>query len=170
MTTAPTPAAIEIFLQPGEVYFGDRDTRIRTLLGSCVSITFWHAGLRLGGMCHYLLPERKGDSQGRQDGRYADEALRLLFDEMRAAGTRPHDYQAKIFGGGRMFSPSAGSGRLDIGRRNIEIGQRLLQGYGLAPVSQHLAGVGHRNIIFDVATGVVWVRHGSDLVSLKDVV
>ena len=55
------PAArnvIEIFLQPGDFYFGDRDTRIRTLLGSCVSITMWHPRLHVGGMCHFMLPER----------------------------------------------------------------------------------------------------------------
>lgn len=33
---------IDIFLQPGEHYVGDADCTIRTLLGSCVSITLWH--------------------------------------------------------------------------------------------------------------------------------
>ena len=42
--------AIEIFLHPGEFYFGDRHTRIRTLLGSCVSIILWHPRLLIGGM------------------------------------------------------------------------------------------------------------------------
>src|SRR5439155_18563598 len=45
-------AYLEIFLQPGEWYFGDADTRIRTLLGSCVAITMWHPRRCLGGMCH----------------------------------------------------------------------------------------------------------------------
>jgi chemotaxis protein CheD len=67
---------IEIFLQPGDLYFGDRDNRIRTVLGSCVSLTFWNPNLLVGGMCHYMLPSR---SQERRmsgdlplDGRYAD--------------------------------------------------------------------------------------------------
>ena len=46
---------IEVFLQPGELYFGDRYTRLRTLLGSCVSIVLWHREALLGGMCHYML-------------------------------------------------------------------------------------------------------------------
>jgi hypothetical protein len=53
---------IDIFLQPGEFYFGDHETRIRTLLGSCVAITMWHPRLRIGGMCHYLLPMHRGRS------------------------------------------------------------------------------------------------------------
>lgn len=163
------PAAIDIFLQPGEVYFGDRGTRIRTVLGSCVSITFWHPRLLLGGMCHYMLPGRSGDAAGQRDGRYADEALDLLIEEMRAAGTQPRDYEAKIFGGGRMFSFAAGGGALDIGNRNIEVGRLLLRRHGLEPASQHLAGVGHRSIVFDVASGDVWVRHMPEQAGLRDV-
>lgn len=170
MTIPINPMAIDIFLQPGDVYFGDRDTRIRTVLGSCVSITFWHAGLKLGGMCHYMLPGRSGKANGQRDGRYADEALGLLFDEMRAAGTRPRDYQAKIFGGGRMFSTAAEPGTLDVGSRNIEVGRRLLRGHGLEPASEHLAGTGHRNIIFEVASGAVWVRHAPERANLRDVI
>lgn len=169
MTVPINPAAIEIFLQPGDVYFGDRSTRIRTVLGSCVSITFWHPRLLLGGMCHYMLPGRNGDAAGQRDGRYADEALSLLFDAMCAEGTQPRDYQAKIFGGGRMFSFAAGKGALDIGNRNIETGRRLLRGYGLEPASEHLAGVGHRSIVFDVASGDVWVKHMPEQTNLRDV-
>lgn len=169
MTVPINPAAIDIFLQPGEVYFGDRGTRIRTVLGSCVSITFWHPRLLLGGMCHFMLPERGAAGTGEPDGRYADEAVSLLVGEMRAAGTQPRDYQAKIFGGGRMFSFAAGKGALDIGNRNIEMGRRLLRGYGLEPASAHLAGVGHRSIVFDVASGDVWVRHMPEQANLRDV-
>jgi len=42
------PFVIDIFLQPGELYFGDRHTRIRTVLGSCVSVVFWHPEKLLG--------------------------------------------------------------------------------------------------------------------------
>jgi len=41
---------IEIALQAGELHFGNRNTRIRTLLGSCISITAWHPQLPIGGM------------------------------------------------------------------------------------------------------------------------
>ena len=67
------PHVIEIFLQPGDFYFGDKDTRIRTILGSCVSITLWHPTRLIGGMCHFLLPFR---------GAHQDHALvdQLLID------------------------------------------------------------------------------------------
>lgn len=49
---------LDIFLQPGEWYFGEGNTRVRTTLGSCVAIVLWHPVRRIGGMCHYMLPSR----------------------------------------------------------------------------------------------------------------
>ena len=74
------------FLQPGEYMFSRRSLRIGTLLGSCIAFTCWHPQLRIGGMCHYLLPARNGSRfGGGLDGRYADEALALLLHKMRQA-------------------------------------------------------------------------------------
>ena len=69
----------EIMLQPGEFFFGQDDTIIRTHLGSCVAITMWHPEQKRGGMCHYMLPSR-ARSDDPLDGRYADEAIQ--FTEM----------------------------------------------------------------------------------------
>ena len=80
----------EIFLNPGDFCFTSEETRLRTLLGSCVSITMWHAGRRLGGMCHYMNPTRGHPSENEElDGRYADEAMRMFLRELNA------DYQKK---------------------------------------------------------------------------
>ena len=57
MNAAPEDA-LEIFIRPGEFYFGDGNTRIRTILGSCVAVTLWHPERHIGGMCHYMLPRR----------------------------------------------------------------------------------------------------------------
>ncbi len=140
------------------------------MLGSCVSITLWHPQRRLGGMCHYLLPSRKEARALAPDGRYGEEAMVLLERAMRDAGTPPREYRAKIFGGGRMFSGRQGNKNvLDIGTRNIEAARRLLHQHGLATASEHLAGIGHRSIVFDIASGDVWVRHMSGQVQGRDV-
>ena len=121
-------------------------------------------------MCHYLLPGRSEGEAETPDGRYGEEAMRLLERAMREAGTRPAEYQAKIFGGGRMFSGRRGpTDVLDIGSRNIDAARRLLHQHGLATASEHLAGVGHRSIIFDIASGDVWVRHMSGQMPRRDV-
>ena len=155
----PDAPILEVFLQPGDFYFGDDGTRIRTVLGSCVSITMWHGARRIGGMCHYMLPGRDRPHHGPPDGRYADEALLLFLREVRSSKTHPADYQVKLFGGGSMFAVNGHGPAADVGRRNVEIGRQLLARHGFRVVSEHIAGNGHRNLIFDVWSGDVWLRH-----------
>ncbi len=47
----------------------------------------------------------------------------------------------------------------DVGRTNGETARRLLEFHGIPIVSESLYGAGHRQIVFDVDTGDVWVRH-----------
>lgn len=149
--------SIEIFLLPGEWYFGDRHTRIRTLLGSCVAITLWHPLRRIGGMCHYMLPERPEGRLAEQDGRYAEDAFGLLLTEVMRAGTRPEEYEVKMFGGGNMF-PWRTEGRNDhIGIKNAQAGQHLVKRHGLRCKARDVGGAGHRNVILDIGSGQVWV-------------
>ncbi len=154
---------IEIFLQPGEFYFGDRHTRIRTLLGSCVSITMWHPKLLIGGMCHYLLPSRGKGHSGGLDGRYADEAMELFEREIAQNRTRPADYQVKLFGGGNMFPWMAkGKGCADISGKNVLAAKLMATRHGFQVKAEDVGGDGHRQIIFDVWSGHVWVRRAQD--------
>lgn len=167
---------IEIFLQPGDFYFGDQDTRIRTLLGSCVSITCWHPKKKIGGMCHYMLPTRGDKRQGAAlDGRYADEAMELFLNEIRAANTRPAEYQIKLFGAGNMFpkagdhncakcTPERAYQRTDnlcpkISCRNHQVAYHLVSKHGFSIQAEHLGGVGHRQLIFDIWNGDAWLKH-----------
>lgn len=171
---------IDIFLQQGAVYFGDRDTHIRTVLGSCVAITMWHPDLLIGGMCHYMLPTRQprgpklhcrirnspiGFPSRRAldttalDGKYADEALELMFSEIQRSGTRAGEYQIKLFGGGNMFPSTTKLRTQHVGLKNVEVVSQLLAHHGLKVSAEHLGGIGHRNLIFDIGSGHVWMRH-----------
>jgi chemotaxis protein CheD len=150
---------VDIFLHQGEVYFGDRDTRIRTVLGSCVAITLWHPVLLIGGMCHYMLPSRRRSAKEPLDGKYADEALELMLSEIKRSGTHPSEYQVKLFGGGNMFPSSNKLREQHVGLKNVEAGIELLARHGLKAQAEHLGGLGHRNLIFDIWNGHVWMKH-----------
>lgn len=150
---------MDIFLQPGEVYFGGRDTRIRTLLGSCVAIAMWHPGMLAGGMCHYMLPAAPAGKRDALDGRYADEAMELMLREIRNAYTSPAEYQVKLFGGGHMFSAYQPVRGDHVGAKNVEMARILLKRHGFSTHAEHLGGVGHRNVLFDIWNGHVWMRH-----------
>jgi chemotaxis protein CheD len=151
---------IDIFLQPGEIYFGDKDCRIRTLLGSCVAITLWHPVLRIGGMCHFLLPTNKLTAAGAElDGRYADQALLIFMQELERTRTVAGEYEVKVFGGGSQFLTKAHSDHKSVPDKNISAAYDLLHHYGFTVKAGNLGGTGHRNVIFDVWSGHVWLRH-----------
>jgi chemotaxis protein CheD len=149
-----------VTLNPGDFYFGSGNTRISTLLGSCISITLWHPRHRIGGMCHYLLAQRSvslthGAPHPILDGRYADDAFALFLRHMAEAGTRPNEYQAKLFGGGNMFDSDGDS--IEIGSRNIERARKLLSTSNITLVAEHVGGNGRRILHFDLRNGNAWL-------------
>lgn len=168
---------LEIFLQPGEFYFGDKDTRIRTLLGSCVSVTMWHPKRLIGGMCHYMLPfhgqQKVSPRNYKLDGKYAEDAMLMFFQEAIRHGTNPADYVMKVFGGGNMFpdvkrkslnacDPTSSLEEIracsDVSCKNAAVIYALAKHYKFRIAAEHMGGVGHRSIIFDVWSGHVWMR------------
>jgi chemotaxis protein CheD len=165
---APRRARVDVFLDPGEWFVGDASHRIRTVLGSCVSVTLWSPSLRVGAMSHFLLATRAGARSPAGvtglalrtlDARYGDEALRLMLHELARRGVAPADCEAKIFGGGNMFpGQGAGTSVPAVGRRNGEAARELLHAQGIAVTSESLFGVGHRQVAFDIDTGAIWAR------------
>jgi chemotaxis protein CheD len=149
----------EIYLLPGEIHFGQGNTRIHTILGSCISISLWQPHTCSGGMCHFMLPNRGRPHGGTLDGRYADEAMQLLLNETRANDFHPSAFQVKLFGGGNMFQSDHPECNFDVARNNIEAARKLLGQAGFAIHAEDVGGYGHRRIIFELSSGNVWVRH-----------
>ena len=150
---------IEIFLQPGELFVADADYRLRTILGSCISITLWHPATKTGGMTHSLLPTRGLSAPANGlDGRYGDESLAMILDQFKQAGVPSSQCEAKVFGGGNMFPGHANSQSLNVGQRNGVAAKALLLKAGIPLKAEYLFGIGHRQVIFDVASGDVWSK------------
>ena len=163
----------DVVLHPGELYFGSSPTRIGTLLGSCVSICIWHPKLKIGGMCHYLLPTRGGDRAVQYCAKYADEAFFMFLKELEKSGTKPHEYEAKLFGGGNMFH---GKGQRihrhrnhlekissvkepNVASLNVAAARDLARLHGFSIKAEDLGGLGYREVIFDLQDGRAWSRH-----------
>ena len=149
----------EIYLRPGEFYFGAGNLRISTLLGSCIAIVLWHPEQQHGGMCHYLLPARYKDrGAAAPDGKYGEEAMELFMLEIKKRRTLPAQYQVHVYGGGNMFDKRIASS-IDIGYQNIQMAHHLLEAQGFSLHYEHLGSFGHRKIAFDVWSGEVRLTH-----------
>ncbi len=154
-------ARMDLVLQPGEYAVSDARCRMRTVLGSCVSITLWHPQRRVGAMSHFLLARRDGrkGTPGALDARYGEEALALMLADLRAVDVPVAQCEAKVFGGGDMFpGQRTGHNGAGVGRANGEAARRFLLAAGIRIHAGSLFGIGHRQIVFDVATGDVWAR------------
>ena len=161
----------EVILQPGDFHFGDRHTRIVTLLGSCISVTMWHPRLLIGGMCHYMLPSRRDKKIHDLDGRYGSEAILMFFREALRHNADPNEFVVKVFGGGNMFPEnktqevchdkpceSVFDSCRNVSCKNAVQGLSELDRYRFKIASKSLGGNSSRKIIFDVWSGDVWMR------------
>lgn len=152
---------IDVFLQPGEYFVGPAGYRIRTVLGSCVSMTLWSPLQRIGAMSHFLLASRGVACDGLAialDPKYGDEVLELMLHKLARMKVKASQCQAKIFGGGDMFPSYKSNASLTVGRRNGEAARSLLLAHGIELISESLFGEGHRQIVFDIGSGHVWSR------------
>ncbi len=150
----------DIFLHPGEFVIADEHCRISTLLGSCVAITLWHPARKIGAMSHFMLPTHSGKGRSAPNGRYGDEVLDLMVQELAKQRIPALECQGKIFGGGSMFPQRAQSAQPSVGEMNGKIARELLQAHRISIVSESLFGAGHRKIVFEIATGEVHERRG----------
>lgn len=154
----------DLFLQPGGFCWGRKNLRIRTLLGSCVSICFWNPSLLYGGMAHVMLPFRpNGDVRPNLDAKYADDALELFFEKIGQTGGRNGQYQIKLFGGASMFSTEEEKlleikSVRDIGMKNIHSIRELLDRNRLPITSEDLGGFSHRRVFFSLWDGEIYVE------------
>lgn len=96
-----------IHLAAGDFYFGQGDLTLRTVLGSCVTITLWHTALRMGGMSHCLLPEFPSSGDDRTT-LYVEGAIQEFSQHLLRVGARPSECVVKLLGGGNMFPQPAG--------------------------------------------------------------
>jgi chemotaxis protein CheD len=157
----------EIYLQPGEVYLALQPAVLRTLLGSCVGVTFWSARYGAGALCHALLPWcPKNAPSGltlAAGRRYVDFVIRDLARQFDQLGAPRSEIQVKLFGGADVLPiSSTGPLRPTVGRQNCEAATEVLRAEGFDVIASSLGGTCGRNIQFHTGTGEVrlrWLSH-----------
>jgi chemotaxis protein CheD len=175
------PNCADVYLPAGQFHFGGGPLRVHTLLGTCVAIMLWHPAKRIGGMCHYLLPERMANApkDGAGPGLYADDVMGLIAGALHGSQTRAEEYVVKIAGGGNMFpehlvdracrADACTAARRatcqSIGCKNSSAGRTLLYAAGFTISAENLGGHGSRQVIFDLSCGDVWIKRGAPISS-----
>ncbi len=144
-------------MHPGEFHFGEEGGYIDTLLGSCIAIILWHRILRVGGMCHFVLPMRNGPEVSRPNARYAVEAMEL-FRRNIPLSTTIKEYKGMIYGGANIRQEFAGTDAGTIGLRNADFALNLLQRLKIEVVKVDVGKTWARRVSFDIGSGFVEVK------------
>jgi len=139
-------------LMPGEFYISENQEMITTVLGSCVSACVYDPNRRIGGMNHFMLPE-KGGSNTDESARYGLFAMESLINELMKSGCRKADLKVKLFGGGQIVRNMS-----DVGRKNILFAKNFIYAEGLRLESSDLGLIYPRKVNFFPHNGKAMVK------------
>jgi len=143
-----------IFLKPGEVVMAYKPSLVSSVLGSCVAVTMFSRALKIGAICHAMLP----DSGGRSDDlRYVDNALLNIFQKMRETGAE--ELVVKLFGGAQVLNVgSYASEKRTVGEQNVARAELVLAELGLKVAARDTGGVQGRKLYFCTGSGDVFLH------------
>jgi chemotaxis protein CheD len=152
----------QIHIQPGESHLIREPGILCTLLGSCVGITFWVERLRVGGLCHPMLPAvpaREADRQDRASGRrYVDFTIRDMAQQLDSLGVARAETVVKVFGGADVLNFGNRNSRATVGRLNGEAAERVLCEERYRVAASRLGGGVGMQIHFNTTSGDVLLR------------
>ena len=152
----------EIYVQPGESHLVSEPAVLRTVLGSCVGVTFLIPRLGLGALCHPMMPKcPHGQILGlsvHAGRRYVDFAIRELAHQFDQLGAARAEAVVKIFGGNDVLTVAGSDLRRTIGKQNSEAAFRVLSEEGFAVSASCLGGTVGVHIAFDTRNGEVLLR------------
>jgi chemotaxis protein CheD len=147
-----------LYVEPGHLVVSTEPCRLRTVLGSCVSVCLYDAERRHGGMNHFMLPE--SPSRFETSSRYGSRAMPLLVERLERLGSARRQLCASVYGGACVLF--TGSDLMHLGRRNVEFALQWLEQNGINVVASSVLGNAARRVDFDVETGTSAARSLAD--------
>ena len=152
----PAEGITTVKILPGEFYISQKNERIETVLGSCISACVRDPIAGVGGMNHFMLPVNKNsrsESELSDANRYGNYAMENLVNALLSAGAKRDRLEFKLFGGGRIMSSMT-----NIGWYNIGFAFDYIYTEGFKLVSQDIGDIYPRKVLYYPLSGRVRVR------------
>jgi len=154
-----TPASLQalpaVYVHPGQQLVSADVGVLTTILGSCVAVCLHDAKLRVGGLNHFLLPNKCGP--GDVAGRYAPSAIEELVDGMLACGCAQTRLVAQIVGGASVLA-AFGESKDHLGLKNVAAAHDVLASYGIPIIGADTGGTRGRKLVFAPRDGATFVQ------------
>lgn len=126
-------------------------------LGSGVAVALYEPQRRVGGVLHFLLPDRSLDPEAAvvQPALFADSGFELLLRQLEQLGGRGAETLAYLVGGADPVHRGIGRSEAALGARNAAAARELILGAGLTLAEERSGGSRARVISLDLAAGAV---------------
>lgn len=146
----------------GDFFVSTREGEmLATVLGSCVAACIRDPVAAVGGMNHFLLPDKGGDTNPdlpfSASLRYGSYSMEQLINGILAAGGRRERLEVKIFGGANVLAGLRG-----IGHQNADFIERYLKAEGFRVTAADLRGNLPRKVQYFPSSGVARVKQIED--------
>jgi chemotaxis protein CheD len=148
--------ADRIYLKPGELVTTHEPAIITTILGSCVAVTMFSKRLRMGSICHAMLPKNP-PSNGSDTFRYVDSSILYMIEKLLLVGVRKDEIVVKLLGGADVLDRIDGR-TISVGQQNIRQAVEIIRKEGLSLAACDVGGQFGRKIVFYGHTGRVLLR------------
>ncbi len=154
------PAIEKIYLKPARMHMsGGGAQAVTTVLGSCVSVTFFAAKERIGAITHAFLPEGSLAETRKNPGRFVTSSIAWTVRAFEKAGIPRGQLEVKLFGGAQMFRDVSGGGKpVCVGTQNVETALSTLNQFNLKLATQEIMGDCGRKLVFYPHLGEVWLK------------
>lgn len=135
---------------------------ISTVLGSCVSVSFYHRKSAYAGIFHAILPTLNEVRSEFGACRFVDYSIDSMVQKFRRLDIKFRELEVKLFGG--AFTSERNSREevariVDVGAKNVAVARQVLRKHGLRVMNESVQGDRGRKLYFCTNTGVVWVKY-----------
>ncbi|MEZ4225378.1 MAG: CheR family methyltransferase [Polyangiaceae bacterium] len=154
VSMVPPPERADVPIQAGGLHASTKPTRIRTLLGSCVSACLYDPVARIGGANHFMLPEGAEDAS--LPARFGVHAMEMLINRLMQLGAQRSRLVAKAFGASTILQNE--NTRIRVAQRNAEFIRDFLSTENIPLVAEKLGIAEPLFLVFETDTGRALVR------------
>lgn len=140
-------------LEAGQIILSESPICVRTILGSCVSVTFFHPGSGTAAIIHGLYPGKGSNAS------YTETAIEMVVSELQKRGIHSSMLEIKLFGGARITLSQKESKYLNsVSDSNVDSAKKALSRFDLI-VSQEDTGCEYgRELRFFTDSGDVYIK------------
>ena len=129
---------------------------LKTFVGSCIAICLFDTVSKIAGMAHVMLPKKISNTQFTEKneiGKYADEAMTYMLNDMVRKGANPARICAKMAGGATIFAHESENSVFNVGARNITYLKQILKNNNIPLLSEDTGENFGRWVRFNLRTG-----------------